>query len=66
VEKRVKTGGGSRLGKPNKSTQAAREAIAMFVDDNADRLQEWLDAIAEGVTQEDEDGKRLCLSHLIP
>ena len=41
-----KTGGGSRLGVPNKSTAAAREAIAMFVDGNADRLQGWLDDIA--------------------
>ena len=32
---------------PNKSTQAAREAIAAFVDGNADRLQGWLDQIAE-------------------
>jgi hypothetical protein len=32
---------------PNKSTQAAREAIARFVDGNADRLQGWLDQIAE-------------------
>jgi len=34
---------------PNKSTVAAREAIAMFVDGNAHRLQEWLDSIAKGV-----------------
>lgn len=32
---------------PNKSTLAAREAIASFVDGNADRLQGWLDEIAE-------------------
>lgn len=30
----------------NKSTANARKAIARFVDGNADRLQEWLDAIA--------------------
>lgn len=39
--------GGSRKGIPNKSTALAREAIARFVDGNADRLQEWLDQIAE-------------------
>lgn len=39
--------GGSRKGSPNKSTAAAREAIARFVDGNTDRLQEWLDQIAE-------------------
>ena len=33
-------------GKPNKATTQAREAIAMFVDGNADRLQGWLDDIA--------------------
>jgi hypothetical protein len=42
-----KTGGGNRKGVPNKATQAAREAIAAFVDGNAHRLQEWLDRIAE-------------------
>lgn len=34
-------------GTPNKATAAAREAIAAFVDGNADRLQEWLDRIAD-------------------
>lgn len=38
--------GGTRKGVPNKTTAAAREAIARFVDDNADRLQGWLDEIA--------------------
>jgi hypothetical protein len=33
-------------GSPNKSTALAREAIARFVDGNADRLQGWLDEIA--------------------
>lgn len=41
-----KTGGGSRKGVQNKSTANAREAIARFVDGNADRLQGWLDEIA--------------------
>lgn len=39
--------GGRRAGTPNKATASAREAIARFVDGNADRLQEWLDKIAE-------------------
>lgn len=43
----MRTGGGSRKGIPNKATQAAREAIAEFVDGNAHRLQDWLDRIAE-------------------
>ncbi len=47
MAKGIKTGGGSRKGVPNKSTAQAREAIALFVDGNADRLQGWLDQIAE-------------------
>ena len=47
MAKGIKTGGGSRKGIPNKSTAQAREAIALFVDGNADRLQGWLDQIAE-------------------
>lgn len=39
-------GAGRPAGSPNKSTALAREAIAKFVDGNADKLQEWLDAIA--------------------
>lgn len=31
---------------PNKATAAAREAIARFVDGNADKLQGWLEEIA--------------------
>ena len=37
--------GGRAPGTPNKATAAAREAIARFVDGNADRLQGWLDEI---------------------
>ena len=47
MAKGKKTGGGSRKGSPNKATAAAREAIAAFVDGNADRLQGWLDDIAK-------------------
>ena len=43
--KRAQPKGGSRKGCPNKSTVAAREAIAVFVDGNMARLQEWLDRI---------------------
>lgn len=38
---------GRPVGSVNKSTSQAREAIAAFVDDNAHRLTEWLDRIAE-------------------
>ena len=39
---------GRKKGIPNKSTQAAREAIALFDDGNAHRLTEWLDTVANG------------------
>lgn len=37
---------GRPKGIPNKATIGAREAIALFVDGNAERLNGWLDAIA--------------------
>lgn len=37
---------GNPGGKRDPRTARARMAIAKFVDENADRLQEWLDAIA--------------------
>jgi hypothetical protein len=49
--KRPQPKGGSRKGKPNKATANAKEAIARFVDGNADRLQEWLDEIASDPKQ---------------
>lgn len=39
--------GGRQKGTGNKSTANAREAIAAFVDGNAERLTGWLDQIAE-------------------
>jgi len=44
-------GAGRPKGSPNRATSAAREAIALFVDNNASKLQGWLDAIAEGVIE---------------
>lgn len=43
----VKTGG-RQAGTPNRATQEARQAIALFVDQNAHRLTEWLNAVADG------------------
>jgi len=37
---------GRRLGSQNKATKRAREAVAIFVEGNIDRLQGWLDEIA--------------------
>ena len=39
--------GGRKKGVENKTTTEARKAIALFVDNNADRLQTWLDQVAE-------------------
>lgn len=41
------SGQGRKKGVPNKATAQAREAIGLFVDGNAHRLQSWLDKIAE-------------------
>ena len=41
-------GPGRPKGLANKVTVQAREAIALFVDDNAPRLAKWLDAVATG------------------
>ena len=48
--------GGRPLGSPNKATADARRAIGEFVDGNAHRLTEWLDAVAKGVQKLDEEG----------
>ena len=45
--------GGRVAGTPNKVTNEARQAIAAFVDGNAHRLTGWLDAVAEGVTDDE-------------
>lgn len=39
--------GGRKPGVTNVATGQAREAIAMFVDNNADRLEGWLDRVAQ-------------------
>lgn len=45
---------GRPKGSPNKSTAAAREAIAQFVDGNAHKMQEWLEQVAKGVKNDDD------------
>ena len=49
---------GRPAGIPNKSTTLAREAIARFVDGNTDKMQGWLEQVANGV-QDEESGKWL-------
>lgn len=53
MTKQVENNLGRPKGSPNKATQAAREAIAAFVDGNAHRLTGWLDQVANGVMDED-------------
>jgi len=53
VVKSRKKAGGRISGTPNKTTQQAREAIALFVDGNAHRLAEWLDEVANGIPEAD-------------
>lgn len=43
----ARAGAGRPAGTPNKATTQAREAIARFVDGNVERLNGWLDAIAD-------------------
>jgi hypothetical protein len=43
---------------PNKATRDARLAIAAFVDNNAERMQEWLDKVASGVPRTDAAGNQ--------
>ena len=42
---RRRKSGGRRKGTPNRVTVAAREALAVFMDGNIHRLQEWLEKI---------------------
>jgi hypothetical protein len=52
-------GSGRYPGVPNKATADARAAIAAFVDGNAHRLQDWLDAVATGVPALDTSGEQV-------
>lgn len=49
MTKQVENNGmGRPKGSPNKATAAVREAIAVFAEGNAHKLQEWLDDVASG------------------
>lgn len=45
MAKGIKTGGGSRQGKPNKTTQDVRAAIAAFASANVGQMTVWLAGI---------------------
>jgi hypothetical protein len=46
MAKGIKTGGGSRQGKPNKCTQDVREAIALIAQRNVGNFEIWLGQVA--------------------
>jgi hypothetical protein len=46
-------GAGRPAGSPNKATAEARQAIALFVDQNAHRLTGWLDEVSRGLMDSD-------------
>lgn len=49
MTKQVENNGmGRPKGSPNKATAAVREAIAVFAEGNAHKLQQWLDDVAMG------------------
>ena len=47
MAKGIKTGGGSRQGKPNKTTQDVRAAIATFASANVGEMSTWLEQIED-------------------
>jgi len=47
MAKGIKTGGGSRKNKPNKTTQDVRAAIATFASANVGEMTTWLDGIED-------------------
>ena len=48
---------GKPVGAKHKATAQAREAIGRCVDGNVERLQTWLDNIADGVPKPDAEGE---------
>lgn len=62
VKPKAKPRGGSRKGVPNKATANARTAIGLFVDNNSERLQGWLDEIA---AEEGPKAAFMCFKDLI-
>ena len=47
MAKGKKTGGGSRLGKPNRATTDVRAAIALIAQRNVEKVDAWLEQIAD-------------------
>lgn len=57
---------GRPKGIPNKATMKAREAISAFVEGNVDRLNGWLDQIAEKDPQKAFDSLMSVVEYHIP
>lgn len=47
MAKGKKTGGGSRRGVPNKLTREFRDVVTKLLENNADNMGAWLDAVAQ-------------------
>lgn len=58
--------GGRKKGTPNRSTEKCREAIAMLIEDNADKLAGWLDDIAEDDPKEAFKCFMSCVEYFVP
>ena len=58
--------GGRQKGTPNKATNEARQAISLFVEGNIQRLQEWLDRIADDDPQKAFDSFMKVVEYHIP
>jgi hypothetical protein len=48
MAKGFKSGGGSRKGVPNKTSQEFRETVRALLDANSGNVQRWLTLVAEG------------------
>jgi len=46
MAKGIKTGGGSRKGRPNKDTKEFRETVRKLLEDNAENVALWLAEVA--------------------
>ena len=43
--------GGRQAGTPNKATRDARRSIALLLEGNVDRLEEWMTQVASGIRE---------------
>lgn len=46
-------------GSPNRSTEQVRRAIASLLEMSAPRMIEWLQKVADGIPEKDEEGKQV-------